>query len=89
VLDLADAANASGQIMVTGFLVDVAGESRLCEALMESYPPQCGGANVTITSLDQIDPDELQTEGDVTWTDNPVIVAGEMVDGTLVVTPVE
>ncbi len=84
-----EAASASGQVTVSGFLVDVAGESRLCEALAESFPPQCGGANITITSLDQIDPDELSTEGDVTWTDAYVTVFGEMVDGTLVVTPIE
>ncbi|MCP3999107.1 MAG: hypothetical protein GY722_29190 [bacterium] len=89
VLTIADAAEASGQATVTGFLVDVAGESRLCEALAESFPPQCGGASITMTSLDQIDPDELKTEGDVTWTDYQVTVFGEMVDGTLVVTPVE
>ena len=88
-LTITDAAVASGQAMVTGFLVDVAGESRLCEALAESFPPQCGGASITMTSLDQIDPDELKTEGDVTWTDFQVTVFGEMVDGTLVVTPVE
>lgn len=88
-LTITDAADASGQAMVTGFLVDVAGESRLCEALAESFPPQCGGASITMTSLDQIDPDELKTEGDVTWTDFQVTVFGEMVDGTLVVTPVE
>lgn len=88
-LTITDAADATGQVTVTGFLVDVAGESRLCEALAESFPPQCGGASVTLTSLDQIDPDELKTEGDVTWTDYQVTVFGEMVDGTLVVTPVE
>lgn len=87
-LSVAAAAAASGRVMVTGFLVDVAGESRLCEALAESFPPQCGGANITLTSLDQIDPDELKTEGDVTWTDFPVTVFGEMVDGTLVVDPI-
>ena len=86
-LTIADAADAIGQATVTGFLVDVAGESRLCEALAESFPPQCGGASITMTSLDQIDPDELKTEGDVTWTDYQVTVFGEMVDGTLVVTP--
>jgi len=87
-LSIADAAAASGRITVTGFLVDVAGESRLCEALAESFPPQCGGASITLTSLDQIDPDDLKTEGDVTWTDYAVTLFGEMVDGTLVVDPI-
>ena len=88
-LTVAEAANASGQVVVNGFLVDVNGESRLCEVLAESFPPQCGGASITMTSLEQIDPDDLMTEGDVTWTDFPVTVLGEMVDGTLVVTPNE
>ncbi len=88
-LSPAEAASASGQVAVTGFLVDVAGESRLCAALAESFPPQCGEASITITSLDQIDPDDLKTEGDVTWTDYQVTLFGEMVDGTLVVTPIE
>ena len=88
-LTVAEAANASGQVLVSGFLVDVAGESRLCEVLAESFPPQCGGASITMTSLDQVDPDDLKTEGDVTWTDFPTTVLGEMVDGTLVVAPAE
>ena len=88
-MPIADAVNASGPVSVGGFLVDVAGESRICEVLAESFPPQCGGASITITSLDQIDPDSLKTEGDVTWTDEFVTVFGEAVDGTLVVTPVE
>ena len=88
-LTVAEAANTSGQVIVNGFLVDVAGESRLCEVLAESFPPQCGGASITMTSLEQVDPDDLKTEGDVTWTDFPVTVLGEMVDGTLVVAPAE
>ena len=88
-LTVAEAAAASGQVAVNGFLVDVAGESRLCEVLAESFPPQCGGASITMTSLHQIDPDDLKTEGDVTWTDFPVTILGEMVDGTLVVAPNE
>ena len=87
-MTVAEAASASGRVVVSGFLVDVGGESRLCEALAESFPPQCGGASVTLTSLDQIDPDDLTTEGDVTWTDFAVTVFGEMVDGTLVVDPI-
>jgi hypothetical protein len=89
VLDVPDAVDATGPVTVTGFVVDVAGETRLCEALAESFPPQCGGASVTVTSLDQVDPDDLQTEGDVTWTDYAVTIFGEMVDGTLVATPIE
>lgn len=83
------AANASGQVAVVGFIVASGDEIKLCEALAESFPPQCGGAFVTVTSLDQVDPDDLQTEGDVTWTDFAVTIFGEMADGTLVATPIE
>jgi hypothetical protein len=89
VMTVAEAAAATGPATVTGFLVDVGGETRLCEALAESFPPQCGGPSITLTSLDQVDPDELKTEGDVTWTDVPVAVFGEIVDGTLVATTIE
>jgi hypothetical protein len=88
-LSVADAIDQVGQINVTGFVVDVDGEIRLCEALAESFPPQCGGASITVTSTEQVDPDDLQNEGSVSWTDFAVTIFGEMVDGTLVATPIE
>ncbi|MDX2466230.1 MAG: hypothetical protein QNL12_02860 [Acidimicrobiia bacterium] len=88
-LNVGQVLDASGPAMVSGFLVKTDGAIRLCEALAESFPPQCGGASITLSSLDQIDPDELQNEGSVTWTDFEVLVSGELLDGTLVVTPIE
>ncbi len=88
-MPIADAADASGPVAVHGFLVVVDGEARICEALAESFPPQCGGPSITLTSYDQVDPDDLQSEGAVTWTDYAVTIFGEMVDGTLVATPIE
>ena len=88
-VSVADAADMVGQVSLTGFLVEVDGEVRLCEALAESFPPQCGGASITITSHEQVDPDDLQNEGSVTWTDFAVTIFGEMVDGTLVATSIE
>ena len=64
-------------------------EETICEALAESFPPQCGEGFVTVTSLDQVDPDDIQSSGDVRWTDYTVTIFGEMVDGTLVATPIE
>ena len=83
------AADASGPVAVEGFIVAVGDEVKLCEALAESFPPQCGGDFVTVTSLDQVDPDDIQSSGDVRWTDYTVTIFGEMVDGTLVATTVE
>ncbi len=83
------AADVSGPVAVAGFIVANGDEVKLCEALAESFPPQCGGGFVTVTSLDQVDPDDIQSSGDVRWTDYTVTIFGEMVDGTLVATPVE
>jgi hypothetical protein len=80
------ATDATGVLALQGFLVDDGQQARLCETLAESFPPQCGAASVALDSIDQIDPDELSTEGNVTWTDNPVTVLGELVDGVLVTT---
>jgi hypothetical protein len=80
------ATDATGVIAVKGFLIDDGQEARLCELLAESLPPQCGGSSVVIDSLDQIDPDETTSAGDVTWTDQLVTVLGELIDGTLVTT---
>ncbi len=88
-IPVVDAIGTNGPAVVTGFLVDTGGEYRLCEALAESFPPQCGGANIALTSIDQIDPDDLQTEGSITWTDYAVTISGEMVDGTLVAAEIE
>ena len=79
--------DATGTIAVQGFVVAVGEDARLCEALAESFPPQCGGASIGLEGLGQIDPDELSTEGDVSWTDFTTTVLGELVDGTLVADP--
>ena len=83
------ATSVSGPVAVAGFIVAVGDEIKICEALAESFPPQCGGGFVTVTSIDQVDPDDIQSSGDVRWTDYTVTVFGEMVDGTLVATPIE
>lgn len=84
-----DAVGMTGPAVVTGFLVDSGEDLRLCEALAESFPPQCGGESIALSDHDQVDPEDLQTEGSVTWTDSAVTISGEIVDGTLVATPIE
>ena len=78
--------DATGVLAVKGFVVADADGIRLCEALAESMPPQCGGASIDLANLDAIDPDELRTEQGVTWSDSTVTVLGEIVDGMLVPT---
>ncbi|NIR41603.1 MAG: hypothetical protein GWN79_26950, partial [Actinobacteria bacterium] len=79
--------DATGVIAVKGFVVADADGIRLCDLLAESLPPQCGGTWIELANLDAIDPDELKTEQGVTWTDFPVTVLGEIVDGVLTPTP--
>ena len=79
--------DATGPLAVKGFLVEDSNGLRLCEALAESFPPQCGGASIELADKSPIDPDELKTEQGVTWTDYEVTVIGDIVDGVLVPTP--
>ncbi len=58
---------------------------RLCEALAESFPPQCGGASVPVSGHVGTSSIPLVSEQGVTWTDQPVTFLGEIIDGTLVV----
>jgi hypothetical protein len=81
------ATDSTGPIAVSGFVVEDAAGLRLCEALAESFPPQCGGASIPLADTSTIDPDELQASQGVAWTDSPVTVLGEIVDGILVPTP--
>jgi hypothetical protein len=94
-LSISEALNGTvtGTIAVGGFVVGDADSVRLCELLAESFPPQCGGASVTLSgiSVDDLDglPDsenlDLQTSQGVTWTDRSVSFFGELVDGEFVI----
>ncbi|MEX2211191.1 MAG: hypothetical protein WD689_05450 [Gaiellaceae bacterium] len=65
----------------TGYLVDTGREVRLCDALAESYPPQCGGESFRVEGeLGAVDWSEAQG---VRWTDRPVLLRGEIEDGAL------
>jgi hypothetical protein len=64
-----------------GYLVDSGGVVRLCDALAESYPPQCGGDSLPVEGrLTGIAWSEAQG---VRWTDEQVVLRGEVEDGVL------
>jgi hypothetical protein len=69
-----------GPLLVRGYLIEVDGEIRLCDSLAESSPPQCGGDSLLVENLDFSQYERTQTEGDVTWFDEPVEILGT-VDG--------
>ena len=58
-------------VRVNGFLfIDDRG-SLLCELLLESYPPQCGGPSVAIENPEAAGEDLDETQG-IRWTPNPI-----------------
>jgi hypothetical protein len=80
-----DAGDHEGPAIVTGSLLANGDDVRLCAALAESFPPQCGGGSIVVVGLDLDTLDGLTTEGDVTWSDLPISVEGVLADGTLTV----
>ncbi len=86
-------AAGGGPLTVKGYVVAPEGESvRLCSALLESYPPQCGDPSLVVEGLDLAAVDGLiQTAepdlAQVSWTDTEVAVTGELGNGVLTVAP--
>ena len=84
-IDEALAADSEEPLLVNGNLLVTDGQARLCSALAESFPPQCGGASLLVTGLDLAQVGSLIVEGDVMWTDHPIQLAGIVSDGILTV----
>lgn len=78
-------ADSGEPVRVSGNLLVQSGEARLCYALAESFPPQCGGASLVVTGLDPADVEGLVVEADVMWTDRPIELVGTVADGTIAV----
>jgi hypothetical protein len=81
-------ASGDGEVTVRGFLIDEQGQVRLCDTVMESYPPQCGGASLQVTGVDVASLDGATTEGEISWVDQ-VVVTGTLSGDTLDATEVE
>ena len=79
---LSDAVDAGvdGPFLVAAYYVDAGEGARLCSALLESFPPQCGEPSLALDDSSSVDPTDLTTEGEVTWSADPVTVEGE-IDG--------
>ncbi len=67
-------------VYVTGLLFDDGSGLRLCGVLAESFPPQCIGEAVVVSNPEAIDV-EFTSQSGVRWTDRPVVLFGELVDG--------
>jgi hypothetical protein len=75
-IDEALATGSDEMQLVTGNILAQDGEVRLCSALAESFPPQCGGASLHVVGLKLAEVDGLIAEGDVSWTDRPIELLG-------------
>ena len=73
------------EVSVVGSIVVDATGTRLCAALAESFPPQCGGAAVTLINLDDFDV-SLEEEQGVRWSDPPVVLTGTYRDRSFTIT---
>ena len=72
-------------LLVRGYVVAAGSEIRLCDALAESYPQQCGVASLVVEGvpLDEL-PGLTSAEG-VTWSEREVELLGRVADGVLLV----
>lgn len=77
----------SGEVSVVGAVVIDANGARLCSALAESFPPQCGGEIVELVNVDAFDL-PLQEEQNTRWTDPPVVLTGTYDNGAFTISAV-
>jgi hypothetical protein len=77
--------SADTAVPVVGFLHLTAGSARLCAAILESYPPQCGEPSVELTGIVPEDVPDLQSEGDVQWREQLELVVERTADGAFAV----
>jgi hypothetical protein len=76
------ARSADSPIAVTGLvIVEGDGPARLCELILESYPPQCGGATIELVGLDVGSIDGATSEAGVTWKEGAVFTVQRTDDG--------
>ena len=84
-LSVAEALSADtpdGLIVVRAHLLVASDRSaRLCDALLESFPPQCGGAAMGVTNIPEGFLDGLSAGGGLRWSDQPLQLIGRMRDG--------
>ena len=76
-----------GPLLVEGFyLHEQGGPPRLCSAILESYPPQCGEPALVVNGLDEAEIDGLTREGGTAWVEQ-LQVLGTVDKGTITVDP--
>lgn len=67
------ARSSDTSVSVRGLLLVSDGTARLCAAVLESYPPQCGEPSVELVGLDLSGIDGLTTANAVIWKEGMVV----------------
>lgn len=85
--DIADLAD--GEAVVTEGVLVITDQTRLCETILQSFPPQCAGAFVVLGDLQPDQVVDLRTATDsqgitTSWTAYPYVVSGTVDGGILV-----
>jgi hypothetical protein len=75
--------DGGGSVRVRGTLIADARGVRLCSAILESHPPQCGQPSLTVRGLDLVGVSNMEQAKGVGWTSREVTLAGEVKDGVL------
>ena len=76
-------ADAEGPVRVRGTLIAAGTDVRLCSAILESHPPQCGRPSLVVRGLDLVGVSNMEQAKGVGWTRREVTLSGEVDDGVL------
>ncbi len=79
----ARATDSEGPLLVRGFYVARAGGARLCSALAESHPPQCGEPSLRLEPPTPPGATKLESAGGVSWTTREISLLGDVEGGVL------
>lgn len=60
-LTVAGARSSEGVVEVEGYLIERNGELRLCETILESFPPQCGEPSLRVVGAGRAASEERVT----------------------------
>ncbi len=83
------ARSADTPVAVQGLLHVDQGVARLCAAILESYPPQCGEPSAELVGLDLSTVAGTTTAQGVTWKEGAVLTLQRAADGRFTVVDVE
>jgi hypothetical protein len=88
-VDQLAARSAVTPIAVEGFLIDNQGTTRLCAAILESYPPQCGEPSIELAGLNVAELTGTETEQGITWKESLTVTVQRRQDARFEVLSIE